>query len=144
MALIFGLFVSAIVAAYIWATGRHGQRLQIANTQLDQTLGTLNTVNDELSARNLEVDTALKNMVQGFIMFDAQERIAVYNERYIEMYGLSREIVKPGCSFLELLEHRAALGTSEKSILSRYHDDLMAELAKGEVVNLILDIRRWP
>ena len=49
-------------------------------------------------------------MTQGFIMFDAHERIAVYNERYIEMYGLSREIVKPGCSFLELLEHRAALG----------------------------------
>ena len=36
-------------------------------------------------------------------MFDSQERIVVYNERYIEMYGLSREIVKPGCSFLELL-----------------------------------------
>ena len=42
-------------------------------------------------------------------MFDVQERIAVYNERYIEMYGLSREIVKPGCSFMELLQHRAAL-----------------------------------
>ena len=27
-------------------------------------------------------------MTQGFIMFDAHERIAVYNERYIEMYGL--------------------------------------------------------
>ena len=84
MALIFCLFVSAIVAAYIWLTGRHGQRLQMANTQLDQTLGTLNTVNDELSA-------ALNNMAQGFIMFDSQERIAVYNERYIDMYGLSRD-----------------------------------------------------
>ena len=63
MALIFGLLLSALVAAYTWSTGRDGQRLQIANTQLDQTLGTLNTVNDELSA-------ALNNMAQGFMMFD--------------------------------------------------------------------------
>ena len=137
MALLFGLFVSAIGSAYIWASGRDGERLQIANAQLDRTLGTLHIVNDELSARNLEIDAALNNMTQGFIMFDAHERIAVYNERYIEMYGLSREIVKPGCSFLELLEHRAALGIS-KSAPQRLHDDLMAELAKGEVTNLIV------
>jgi diguanylate cyclase (GGDEF)-like protein len=131
MALIFCLFVTAIAAAYIWATGRHGQRLQTANTRLDQTLGTLNTVNDELSA-------ALNNMVQGFIMFDAKERIAVYNERYIEMYGLSRDIVKPGCSLLELLEHRVTVGNL-KVPPQLYHDDLMSQLAKGKVVNLIID-----
>ena len=116
IALILCLFFSAIVAAYIWSTGRHGQRLQTANTQLDQTLGTLNTVNDELSA-------ALKNMVQGFIMFDAQERIVVYNERYIEMYGLSHEIVKPGCSFSNLLRASCGGRTPESrsaSISRRY------------------------
>jgi diguanylate cyclase (GGDEF)-like protein len=131
MALILGLFVTVIVVAYIWSTGRHGQRLQIANAQLDHTLGTLSTVNDELSA-------ALNNMVQGFIMFDPQRRIAVYNERYIEMYGLSRDIVKPGCSFMELLKHRAALGIL-KSDPQRFHDDLLAELAKGEVTTLIIN-----
>ena len=52
MALLFGLFVSAIGSAYIWASGRDGERLQIANAQLDRTLGTLHIVNDELSARN--------------------------------------------------------------------------------------------
>ena len=49
MALLFGLFVSAIGSAYIWASGRDGERLQIANAQLDRTLGTLHIVNDELS-----------------------------------------------------------------------------------------------
>ena len=82
-------------------------------------------------------------MMQGFIMFDAQERIAVYNERYIDMYGLSREIVKPGCSFLELLQHRAALGNL-KADPQQYHDDLMAELAKGEVVEFDHQLRGWP
>jgi diguanylate cyclase (GGDEF)-like protein len=131
MALIFGLVVSAMVVIYIWSTGRHGKRLQIANAQLDQTLGTLNTINDELSV-------ALNNMAQGFIMFDPQQRIAVYNERYIEMYGLSRDIVKAGCPFIELLRHRAALGIL-KSDPQRFHDDLLLELAKGEVTQLIIE-----
>jgi diguanylate cyclase (GGDEF)-like protein len=139
-ALIVCLIFSAIVAGYIWATGRHAQRLQTANTQLDQTIGTLKAVNDELSARKLEVDMALKNMVQGFIMFDAQERIVVYNDRYIEMYGLSPEIVKPGCSLLELLDHRAAVGHL-KVDPRRYRDEFIAEMAKGEVVNWVLDTR---
>jgi diguanylate cyclase (GGDEF)-like protein len=131
MALIFGLLLSALVAAYTWSTGRDGQRLQIANTQLDQTLGTLNTVNDELSA-------ALNNMAQGFMMFDSQARIAIYNERYIEMYGLSHEIAKPGGSFLELLQHRAATGNL-KAAPQKYHDDLLAELAQGKVVRWVVD-----
>jgi diguanylate cyclase (GGDEF)-like protein len=130
IALIFCLFVSASVVANIWLTGRHGQRLQMANAQLDHTLGTLNTVNDELSA-------ALNNMIQGFIMFDSQERITVYNERYIDMYGLSRNVVKPGCSFLELLQHRAATG-SLKADPRQYYDDIIAELAKGQVSRLII------
>jgi diguanylate cyclase (GGDEF)-like protein len=131
MALIFGLLVSAIVAAYIWSTGRHGEHLQTANRQLDRTLGTLNTVNDELSA-------ALNNMAQGFVMFDSQARIAIFNERYMEMYGLSHEIVKPGSSYLELLQHRAAIGNLNAAP-QKYHDDLLAELAKGKVVRWIGD-----
>ncbi len=122
---------AAIVAAYVWATGRHAQRLEIANLQLD-------VANDELSARNLQVDAALNNMVQGFIMFDAQERIVVCNDRYIEMYGLSREIVKPGCSLRELFRHRAAIGHL-KIDPDQYREDLLAELAKGEVVTWVID-----
>jgi diguanylate cyclase (GGDEF)-like protein len=131
LALMLGLPVTGIVAAYIWSTGRHGQRIEIANRKLDQTLGTLNTVNDELSV-------ALKNMAQGFVMFDSQGRVAIYNERYREMYSLSREILKPGVPFLELLRQRAAAGNL-KADPQQYHDDLLAELAKGKIVNLIVD-----
>jgi diguanylate cyclase (GGDEF)-like protein len=128
---LLGLLAGGIVAAYIWSTGRHGQRLETANRKLDQTLGTLNTVHGELSA-------ALKNMAQGFIMFDSQARITVYNERYLEMYGMTRDIVKPGLPFLELLRHRVAMGNL-KADPQQFHDDLLAELAKGKVVSQILD-----
>jgi diguanylate cyclase (GGDEF)-like protein len=35
----------------------------------------------------------------------------VCNQRYIEMYGLSTEVVKPGCSFREVIAHRKATGS---------------------------------
>ena len=44
-------------------------------------------------------------------MFDAAERLVVCNDLYIQMYGLSREIVKPGYSFCELLQYRAEDGS---------------------------------
>lgn len=37
-------------------------------------------------------------MTQGVILFDAHERILVCNDRYIEMYGLSPDVIKPGCN----------------------------------------------
>ena len=129
--LIAALLVTAIIAGYIWATGRHAQRLEVANKQLD-------VANYELSIRNLQVDAAINNMIQGFIMFDAQERIVVCNDRYIEMYGLSSEIVKPGCSLHDLFEHRAAIGHL-KVDPDKYRQDLLAELAKGEVVSWVID-----
>src|SRR5947209_7998022 len=57
------------------------------------------------------LDKAVNNMTQGLLMFDASERLIICNQRYIEMYGLSAELVKPGCSFRELMAHRKACGS---------------------------------
>jgi diguanylate cyclase (GGDEF)-like protein len=65
----------------------------------------------ELSVEKLRLDTAINNMGQGLLLFDASERLIVCNNRYIEMYGLSPEVVKPGCSFRDVLRHRAATGS---------------------------------
>jgi PAS domain-containing protein len=51
----------------------------------------------------------LNNLSQGVLLFDANARLIFCNRRYIEMYGLSSDIVKPGCMLRELLEHRAAV-----------------------------------
>ena len=39
-------------------------------------------------------------------MFDASARIVTFNRRYIDMYDLSTDIVKPGCHFRDLMQHR--------------------------------------
>ncbi len=57
------------------------------------------------------LDTAVNNMTQGLLLFDSSQRLVVCNQRYIEMYGLSAEVVKPGCTFREVIAHRKATGS---------------------------------
>jgi diguanylate cyclase (GGDEF)-like protein/PAS domain S-box-containing protein len=61
--------------------------------------------------QQLLLDTVLNNMSQGVLMFDPETRMVFCNQRYIEMYGLSPEVVRPGCTLRHLLEHRTAVGT---------------------------------
>ncbi len=66
---------------------------------------------EDLQAQNMRFDTAINNMTQGLLLFDSSQQLVVCNQRYIEMYGLSAEIVKPGCSFREIIAHRKATGS---------------------------------
>ena len=63
-----------------------------------------------LRRHNRRVADALDNMSHGLCMFDAQGRIVVRNQRYVEMYKLSPEIVRPGLSLRGLIEHRKDTG----------------------------------
>ena len=53
---------------------------------------------------------ALDHMTQGVIMFDSAERLVVCNRRFFEMYGLSHDIIKPGCTLDDVIRARAATG----------------------------------
>jgi transcriptional regulator with PAS, ATPase and Fis domain len=63
-----------------------------------------------LSKQNRQLSTALNNMSQGLNMFDAQGRITLLNQRYLDMYKLSADVVKPGCTLQQLLQHRKDTG----------------------------------
>jgi methyl-accepting chemotaxis protein len=63
-----------------------------------------------LRRRNRRLTTALDNMSAGVCVFDASARIVFCNRRYLEMYGLSPAVVKPGTSIRELLAHRKVTG----------------------------------
>jgi diguanylate cyclase (GGDEF)-like protein/PAS domain S-box-containing protein len=86
------------------------------------------------------LDTAMNNMSQGLIMFDSAERIVVCNDLYIEMYGLSRETVKPGCSLLELLRYRVAVGNFPNRDPEEHRAEILAALALGGVTTSIFDM----
>jgi diguanylate cyclase (GGDEF)-like protein/PAS domain S-box-containing protein len=84
------------------------------------------------------LQTALENMTQGFLMFDGTGRISVCNRRYIEMYGLSPEVVKPGCTLRELISHRKATGLFTGDV-EQYCVELETALAGGETVRWVVE-----
>jgi diguanylate cyclase (GGDEF)-like protein/PAS domain S-box-containing protein len=81
--------------------------------------------------RNLLLDTALNNMSQGLCMFDAQARLVICNRRYVEMYGLPPDIVKPGVPLRDLLRYRVAIGTFSGDP-DDYSADLQRAIALGQ------------
>ncbi|MEN3348532.1 MAG: hypothetical protein V7632_2167 [Bradyrhizobium sp.] len=64
-----------------------------------------------LTLEKLRLDTAVNNMTQGLLLFDAKQRLVICNKRYIEMYGLSADVITPGCSFHDVIAHRHATGS---------------------------------
>src|SRR6185437_597634 len=88
-----------------------------------------------LSRANATVDAALNNMSQGLVMFDSAHRLVVCNQRYLEMYSLSAETVRPGCSLQELLNHRIAAGHFVTTDLEQYLTEIRANLERGTTFN---------
>jgi len=100
------------------------------------------------------LDMALNNMRHGLLMFDSRGRALVVNRRYAEMYGLSPEAAKPGCTVRELLELRAASGTFagniDEYIENHFVNDRVVDWTYGlpdgrsiRVVNGFLDNGGW-
>jgi diguanylate cyclase (GGDEF)-like protein/PAS domain S-box-containing protein len=68
-------------------------------------------VRKNLNKHEVRLDAALHNMRQGLLMFNADGELVLFNQRYLQMYGLGRESVKPGCTLADLLRLRKAVGT---------------------------------
>src|SRR5689334_19511592 len=84
----------------------------------------------QLKAQNLRFEAAVNNMSQSLLMFDGEQRLVICNERYRRMYGLSCDVVKPGCTLRGLLEHRKALGTFAGDI-ETYITQMLGTLSTG-------------
>ena len=91
--------------------------LAAANRMIEDRNRLLRRQNEKLKAKETELreqnrlfDAALNNMTQGLCMFDKDARLVVRNQRYLTMYGLSPDVVKPGCTLRDLMQHRKEPG----------------------------------
>ncbi len=91
-----------------------------------------------IQERDQQLITAVNNMSHGVVMFDANERLVVCNDRYVEMYGLSRDVAKPGAMLRDLVLHRQATGTLDRDP-DEYRRALLNTVAKGEVANWVAE-----
>ncbi|HYI26503.1 MAG TPA: EAL domain-containing protein [Bradyrhizobium sp.] len=64
-----------------------------------------------LSEKSQHLDSAINNMTQGLLLFDASGRLVICNQRYIDMFGLSPDVARPGCHLRDLIRHRQELGS---------------------------------
>ncbi|WP_161981637.1 putative bifunctional diguanylate cyclase/phosphodiesterase [Aurantiacibacter suaedae] len=88
----------------------------------------------KLANEYMRVQEAVNHITQGIILFGTNHDVMFCNDRYIEMFDLSREVVKAGCTLLELLEHRKEAGYL-KGDVEEYRQHLIAVNRRGKTVS---------
>ena len=87
--------------------------------------------------RSLQLTTALNNMSQGLCMMGSTARLVIFNERFLQMYRLSPDLVKSGCTLRQIVNQRIAArtfsGDPEQFVASTQR-----EMAEGKPVTKII------
>jgi diguanylate cyclase (GGDEF)-like protein len=68
-------------------------------------------VTRHLKRQHRRLDVAVNHMTQALLLFGPSERLVICNRRYLEMFGLSSDTVKPGCLLRDLVQHRKETGS---------------------------------
>ena len=89
-----------------------------------------------LREQKQQLDTALNNMTQGLVLYDGNERLVLCNQRFIDMFGLSPDIVKPGADARAVMHHRVATGSFEGDA-DEFYDNVLRTIAKGEITTTL-------
>ena len=90
-----------------------------------------------LARKSQYLDTAINSMTQGLLLFDAEARLVVCNDRFIRMFGLSPDIVKPGCHLRDLIAHRKQVGSFIGDV-DEYCRDFRETAADGQLHSKVL------
>jgi methyl-accepting chemotaxis protein len=97
-------------------------------------------VDQRLREQNARLASALDNMPQALCMFDSDARLIICNERYLQMYNLTRHHAYSGCALRELLEYRQATGTFNQDIDS-YVASAQQRVIEGKIFNNVVEIK---
>ncbi|MGL6061365.1 MAG: bifunctional diguanylate cyclase/phosphodiesterase [Bradyrhizobium sp.] len=100
----------------------------------------INTQNREaqqrLKSQKQQLDTALNNMTQGLVLYGGDERLVLCNHRFIDMFGLSPDVVKPGAHARDVMHHRFSTGSFEGEA-DEFYEWIQRSIANGEVTRTI-------
>lgn len=81
-------------------------------TESTDQLKALTSREFELQQQNSRFAAAVGNMAHGLAMFDADEKLVICNDVYLDMYRLSHELGRPGTLYEDILKYRATLAKS--------------------------------
>jgi diguanylate cyclase (GGDEF)-like protein len=87
---------------------------------------------EALGKINMRFNTALNNMSFGLLMSGPDSRIAIFNRRFCDIYGLDAAAVENGCAFRELLDLSVAAGNHPGSTVDEVFTEQARFLQSGE------------
>jgi PAS domain S-box-containing protein len=94
--------------------------------------------------------TAIDTIDEAFVLYDAQDRLVMCNERYRSLYSVSSDLIVPGALFEDIIregarrgQYKAALGREEEWVQERLvlhrseHPPLVQRIDDGRVLRII-------
>jgi methyl-accepting chemotaxis protein len=101
-------------------------------------LGAMIVFNRRRNADGRLLSLTLNNMTQGVVMYSADGRLVVSNDRYRQMYQLPPEILKPGAQLVDIVRHRFKLGNLQRDPV-QYCAELLGNMATRKVVSFVIE-----
>ena len=135
------LLVMLCVALLLKAQSKQFHRLATAKATIVEKAHELERANAQLSTSQAQTNAALGNMSQGLVMLDSSNRLVLCNQRYLEMYRLSPEVVRPGRTLREIVEHRAATGSFSFDDVEQYLAEILAAVSRRAVFSKMTKLR---
>ena len=86
---------------------------------------------DERAKARQTLESALESMSDGFVMFDADDRLIACNSRYKDFYRISAPFIQPGNTFEQIMREGALRGQYPQA-----GDDIEAFLAESKAFHL--------
>jgi diguanylate cyclase (GGDEF)-like protein/PAS domain S-box-containing protein len=83
----------------------------------------------DLRIRFERVYLAVNHMSHGLCVTDGDNRIALFNQRFLDMYGLSADVVEVGVHIRDLIEHGAQRGFFPKTAVERIWQRRLEKMA---------------
>ena len=111
-----------------------------ARQRAEAALAELDRRDAELVAQNDRFNIALENMSLALCMFDAEKRLVVCNDRYVEMYGLAYELAEPGTPLRKILEHRIQSGVYAGDTPEAYIEERLAAVEEADASTKIQEL----
>lgn len=78
---------------------------------------------------------AVNNMTQGLVLFDGDQHLTLCNDRYLEIYGLTRDMIEPGCGLRELIDVRKRAGSHDIDV-DAYCSKILLDMITGQIATV--------
>jgi diguanylate cyclase (GGDEF)-like protein len=91
-----------------------------------------------LAAERRQLSIAVNNIPQGLVLYDASARIIICNQPYLDMFGLSPDVAKPGCTMQRLIAHRKETGSFDGDV-DEFCDAIIQTVSLGKATRQLTE-----